>query len=79
MARKLRLRPEPIILTQVHLPEPLYEQLMATKPAQCSRNVYFTALLKHGHAHVLATLLQEAELGAHAPSGKQLGTTEGAS
>ena len=79
MARKMRIHPEPIILTQVHLPEPLYEQLMATKPEGCSRNAYFTALLKHGHAHALATLLQDAELVAHAPSGKRLGATEVAS
>ena len=78
MARKLRLRPEPIILTQVHLPESLYEQLIGAKPAGCSRNAYFTALLRHGHAHALAAALQDVELEAHA-SGKQLGTTEVAS
>ena len=76
MARKRDLHPEPKIVTILHLPEPLYEQLIGTKPAQCSRNTYFTALLKHGHAHALATVLQDAELGAHARSGKQLGTTE---
>lgn len=76
MARKLRLRPEPIILTQVHLPESLYAQLIGAKPAGCSRNAYFTALLKHGYAHALAAVLQDVELGAHAPTGKQLGTTE---
>ena len=79
MARKMRIHPEPIILTQVHLPESLYEQLISTKPAQCSRNTYFTALLKHGHANALAAALQDVELRAHAPTGKRLGTTEVAS